>query len=814
MNPFKELQNLRRCGLADEALSTGRSVEAAGYWGDVLRSSSSSGLLVRACAGLRKEGRALEVVQGLREICSKQPLDWRVRHELALAWFEVGERGKAIGEWREILAAEAPLSAGAVLKIASAFCEEGALVEALEMLKGAILRLGSTPKLRAALSNVEFEAGMRVDRPPNEKKLSVDPGGVLFIPIQPNGIWAQATSVLGFNNFSVVGKPDSDWKEADAFAVFDEGFERKGNRLCERLAEFSGKPLWRLQKNPLSSPEHGGWAFFVSKNHDPDAKFKSQAPDSCATNEELEEAQRCIHYLQESECGDPKFAQNAKEALVVGYSHSETGLETLQTGLIEKFLRGSRYFLEGRGVVGCGEYLERIAKAVLERSAANEESQTPGGQFLQAPTRSLRVLFVLPSGRFGATGRYIQTLAQEMIAQGAAVAVLADGDVPLQKPGAPAWWRIEFEGVTLAKSLRDRILGFAPDLVYLNGVRTRSQRAALEAVVLTGAALAMHSEDEDVELHSLRHGSKAAEEMTALDKPNPSLSETVGFLKANDWEHTLQVFSNPDWDRWTEPVLRAACQHLAKLHTAVWYPFAERLRKNFGVPVMVVPPVGSKEDFEGILLDDQERRQALEAVGISTDDLVLYVAGTIYSYSAEFEVFLKSCALAARKINKTMALVVSGRSELPLEALAQHHLPREIRFVNLQKPTDAVYTRFLKIADVVCSPCLPDVFNRYRLPSRLVRAMAMGKPVLTGNWGFGESLENGKNAFLTEGDNPQAWSRAILAAADSHKRAVVGRLGREFAEANFRAGPVCKRLLEQMSHLLEGMGEKGNPRKP
>ena len=90
----------------------------------------------------------------------------------------------------------------------------------------------------------------------------------------------------------------------------------------------------------------------------------------------------------------------------------------------------------------------------------------------------------------------------------------------------------------------------------------------------------------------------------------------------------------------------------------------------------------------------------------------------------------------------------------------------------------------------------------------------MGKPVLTGNCGVGESLENGRNAFLTEGDNPQAWSRAILAAAYSHQPAVVGRLGREFAEANFRAGPVCKRLLEQMSNLLEGMVEKRNPRKP
>ena len=70
--------------------------------------------------------------------------------------------------------------------------------------------------------------------------------------------------------------------------------------------------------------------------------------------------------------------------------------------------------------------------------------------------------------------------------------------------------------------------------------------------------------------------------------------------------------------------------------------------------------------------------------------------------------------------------------------------------------------------------------------------MAMGRPVLTCRTGFGESLKNGVEAFLTEGSNPEDWKKSILEAAVAEKREAVGRGGRIFAEANFRAEPVCE----------------------
>ena len=100
----------------------------------------------------------------------------------------------------------------------------------------------------------------------------------------------------------------------------------------------------------------------------------------------------------------------------------------------------------------------------------------------------------------------------------------------------------------------------------------------------------------------------------------------------------------------------------------------------------------------------------------------------------------------------------------------------------------------LKACDIVCSPGLPDDFNRYRLPSRLVKAMAMAKPILTCRCGFGESLEHGGNAFLMEGADPESWAVAISMTHDVSLRTCIGELGQKFAAENFASLRVAGEL--------------------
>jgi hypothetical protein len=113
-----------------------------------------------------------------------------------------------------------------------------------------------------------------------------------------------------------------------------------------------------------------------------------------------------------------------------------------------------------------------------------------------------------------------------------------------------------------------------------------------------------------------------------------------------------------------------------------------------------------------------------------------------------------------------------------------------------------VYLEMLKACDIACSPGLPDDFNRYRLPSRLVKSMAMAKPILTCRCGFGESLEHGRNAFLMDGRDPAEWAAVIALTRDATIRAEVGNRGQHFAREHFDAPRVAAALKRQFELQL------------
>lgn len=446
----------------------------------------------------------------------------------------------------------------------------------------------------------------------------------------------------------------------------------------------------------------------------------------------------------------------------------------------------SRYFVPERGVAEIEDlitYLTTVRDRPLPSAPVRESASGP-----------LKILIILPSGRDGATGRYIRHLSAALTDLGCGMMVLAEGNCPRLDSGV-RWLKMEFKGSRLASSLRREIVGFAPDFVYVNGYRSRSQRAALEAVVLTGARLAMQSEDDDIQVHRHRRSEEEADLLGTLDRPRLTTAEIAGFLKNHDWNHSLHALLDPRFDHGVEPLFRILCHRMACLHTAIWHPFAERLAREYAVPTLVVPPVASAADFERIPMTPQERTATLQRYGIDPATTVIFIGGALYSYSDEFAVFLTALDLAAREPAANFSLVVtSNRSSLPLARMAADRLDSSVSFTDIDVAADSVYLEMLKACDIVCSPGLPDDFNRYRLPSRLVKAMAMAKPILTCRCGFGESLEHGHNAFLMDGEDPAAWAASIALTRDAAIRTRVGIHGQEFAKEHFASTRVALEL--------------------
>ncbi len=466
------------------------------------------------------------------------------------------------------------------------------------------------------------------------------------------------------------------------------------------------------------------------------------------------------------------------------------------------YLELSRYFIPDRGVVE----IEDMIRYLGETRSTEAESVLPAAPPVLVPPplsdTSLRILIILPSARQEASGRYIQTLAWSLCRLGCKVMVLAEGKCPTVENGV-RWCSLAFDGLGLAKNVREMITSFKPDIVYESGVRTRAQRAALEIMVLTGARLAMQSEDDDVQVYETHHGKAAAEILTLIDKPQLTLDDITRYLAAIDLNHSLNVLLDPRHDRWVEPITRALCYRFASLHTAIWIPFEARLAREYERPTLVVPPVASAADYVRLPATADERAEILGQMGIEGIRVVYFIGGSLYSYSDEYAAFLDALNQVVAKSSQSIALVVaSARSSLPIARMARERLLPEIAFADIGRANDSDYMKMLKACDVVCSPGLPDTFNRFRLPSRLVKAMAMAKPVLTCRHGFGESLEHGVNAFLMDGTDPAAWADAIESSLDTEKRIEIGNAGQDFARLHFDSDQVARQLKSEFDALM------------
>lgn len=478
------------------------------------------------------------------------------------------------------------------------------------------------------------------------------------------------------------------------------------------------------------------------------------------------------------------------------------------------YLIHSRYFVPDKGAVDLEDLIDYLvaqsSSAPVEKRDSSRKELLPVGTCIDPmpappPKKSLNVLIIVHCGRLGASGRYLQNLAGSLCRLDCKVMVLAEGACPPLDNGVP-WRTIEFEGTRLSRSLREEIVAFEPEIVYQSGVRSRAQRAALEVMILTNARFAMQSEDDDVQAYKTQHGKSATEAMSMIDKPILNSDEIAGFFQMNNWRHTLNVAFNPRFDYWIEPVLRVLCYRLASLHTAIWYPFEKRLADQYGMPTLVVPPVCSNADFDRIPLSSEERRSILARHGIEESRIVFFLGGALYPFSNEYSLFLTALNLAFEKTGKQIALVIcsgAGRPKLPINSMAQERLHPQISFTNLGKVNDIGYTELLKACDIVCSPGITDTFNKFRLPSRLVKAMAMAKPILTCRCGFGESLENGINAFLTDGDDPINWGVTIAECLESAKRELVGKNGQIFAEMHFNCDRVAAELKMKFDTMME-----------
>lgn len=364
----------------------------------------------------------------------------------------------------------------------------------------------------------------------------------------------------------------------------------------------------------------------------------------------------------------------------------------------------------------------------------------------------INILIIHPSGRFHGSGFYLQVFSEYLVGKGNSVLMLAEGECPYSENGVE-WERIIFNKGLLSKRLCKKIAMFKPDLVLQVGVRTKPIRAALEVVSKYDVPIVVQCEDDEYEPF-LKHTSYASTRILDTFNRGANLTEFWKYLYLYRFIFGLKVLANPNFNRWVEPFLRSVIFRFASACSGIWYPMMERVEGMFGKPVFLFPPLESMEGLKK-MAPREGKGDFFYRYGLDIEDYVLFISGTIYDYSPEFKIFLD--VLNSLKVNLKLALVIAGRNVAMGEASIREHLNHKIKFVSMNSPGNNDYLLMNKYCDLICVPGFNDSFNKYRMSSRLVKAMYFNKKIFTYKTGFGESLLDTPGVYLTQKDTGDEW---------------------------------------------------------
>lgn len=457
----------------------------------------------------------------------------------------------------------------------------------------------------------------------------------------------------------------------------------------------------------------------------------------------------------------------------------------------------SKYCIPDIGKCDLKKFINFIA---LSRGCYHEENKkiiaidqkTNNTSIQKQDKNNINILICIPASRFGATGRYIQVMAFYLKRNGFNVFILCEGYCRENDNGI-SWQTIIFEDNRLSTSLRKKITNFNPHLVFMCGSRTKVQRAVLEILILTNAKLIIQNEDDDRQVYMVRNNKNNAEILDALSFPTINTNMISSMLANIDWSHSVNVFLDPNYDRWIEPLMRTMLFRMACAYTAIWYPMQKKLTDQFGKKVMVVPPAININKVNVKF----SRNDLCNKYNIDKNSFILFTAGTIYNYSNEFELFIEALNLVVEKYSKNITFIFIIKDNITRQKYKKCR--HKFRTICLQKPNDDIYEEFLHGSDVICSPGVSDEFTRLRLPSRFVKAMALGKAILTCSCGFGESLKHKYDAILFQGDNPEEWALCIKECLNKDILEQIGKNSRIFAEKYFD----MKKVVEEFSRFLK-----------
>lgn len=397
----------------------------------------------------------------------------------------------------------------------------------------------------------------------------------------------------------------------------------------------------------------------------------------------------------------------------------------------------------------------------------------------------MKILLVCLADFTAPGARQTLRLAQALTAAGQECMVLIEGEIESVRFDADRELevpvdRYDFVGPLVDRRTRALVDRFGPDVVHCYEPRTAPLSASLQISRRTGAALCVRFADDDEALAREAGGTGLKGQ---LGRPAMLAAGTL-FPRRWPYKH---------------PLLYRRMVHRGSGFDAIVPTLAAAVEARYGVRCeSILPAIQSART-------PRPSPGLRERLGLRPGPLVVYTGSVFRAQYPDLELLLRAFAHLSERVPDAQ-LVHTGRiaPRYPLEqlrALTGAGGDR-VHFLGFLEDYADVEGLLAEAAALV-QPGPPSDFNRLRLPAKVHDYLLSGRPTVSFGVGFGELLEDRRDAVLTHSDSEEELAAAIeWVLADRDRAEAVGRNGRARALELFDPKSVAEQTIDYYERAL------------
>lgn len=301
--------------------------------------------------------------------------------------------------------------------------------------------------------------------------------------------------------------------------------------------------------------------------------------------------------------------------------------------------------------------------------------------------------------------------------------------------------------------LRQLVEGFSPEIVHLWTPRHLPVRAGLEAWESSRARLVIHYEDDEEFIldhfgGNRRFASSDIELYHFFSNQSPDAGQLLSLAEDVDLEFLGLTIRDPGRWNWIHPMISPLAEKLADGFTSISAPYEKKLRERGSRPVHLLYPGVDMARFR----PRAKPVDLMESLELDGRTVLLY-SGAIAAIH-DFSAILEGLTRVVEKYPELVVLQIGKNhiSEQTARLVSEGRIEGNVRFVD-QVPHHRMHD-YLALADVFIGHVRADQFNEHRLPSKIPEYMAMGRPMLIVDHGFGRLLDEGTEVVKVRNDEP------------------------------------------------------------